>query len=475
MIIVGQMNLIYLFEKKHTKLLYKHFAWLTEHIGNQTVPGIPVKNFDAAIYAMPEEKIDQMTPELLITYGGHVVSKRRKKFLRQHPPKEHWHISPDGEIVDLYRFDEAIENLDEHIYWLERKKRDVSEVEGLMEHYRMGSRMIRGVENVAVIDSFVVDKANFLEAYKIHEESGKIGLTGENDCTEFTNGMKDKKILSHRLPGTNQKVLYTSATLGGDWSVPEKVKGLEDLDTDLNYPFMNSDGITLYFAAKGEASLGGYDIFITRYDAEDGSYLKPDNMGFPFNSPFNDYMYAIDDFNDLGWFASDRYQPEGKVCVYVFAPNNSKRVYDYDTTDPALLTNVAMLNGIRHTWNDADKVRIAKQQLAQVMYGGNETQKKGDFRFVVDDNAIYHTLGDFRSADARKKFQLLQQKEKDLDTMIDALDRVRAKYASGNQSTKGQLTPGILDQEKRVKELREEIDRLTLDIRNTEIRKLKNP
>ena len=102
MIIIGQMNLIYLFEKRYIKLLYKHFAWLTEHIGNQTVPGIPVKNFDAAIYAMPEEKIDQMTPELLITYGGHVVSKRLKKFLRQHPPKEHWHISPDGEIVDLY-------------------------------------------------------------------------------------------------------------------------------------------------------------------------------------------------------------------------------------------------------------------------------------------------------------------------------------------------------------------------------------
>ena len=102
MIIIGQMNLIYLFEKRYIKLLYKHFAWLTEHIGNQTVPGIPVKNFDAALYAMPEEKIDQMVPELLITYGGHVVSKRLKKFLRQHPPKEHWHVSPDGEVVDLY-------------------------------------------------------------------------------------------------------------------------------------------------------------------------------------------------------------------------------------------------------------------------------------------------------------------------------------------------------------------------------------
>ena len=58
--------------------------------------------FTGDIYAMPEEKIGQMVPELLITYGGHVVSKRLKKFLRQHPPKEHWHVSPDGEVVDLY-------------------------------------------------------------------------------------------------------------------------------------------------------------------------------------------------------------------------------------------------------------------------------------------------------------------------------------------------------------------------------------
>ena len=102
MIIVGQMNLIYLFEKKYSKLLYKHFAWLTEHIGNQTIPGIPVKNFDVAIYAMDGEMQGKMAPELLITYGGHIVSKRLKKFLRNNPPKEHWHVSPDGEIVDLY-------------------------------------------------------------------------------------------------------------------------------------------------------------------------------------------------------------------------------------------------------------------------------------------------------------------------------------------------------------------------------------
>lgn len=102
MVIVGQMNLIYLFDKKYSKLLYKQFAWFTEHLGNQTVPGIPLKNFDAALYAMPEETKEKMTPELVITYGGHIVSKRMKNYLRQHPPKEHWHVSSDGEVIDLF-------------------------------------------------------------------------------------------------------------------------------------------------------------------------------------------------------------------------------------------------------------------------------------------------------------------------------------------------------------------------------------
>lgn len=102
MIVVGQMNLIYQFERKYTKMLYKHFVWLSEHLANQTTPGMPIRNFDLALQEMPEEKVEQMVPELLITYGGHIISKRLKKFFRNHPPKEHWHISQDGEVVDLF-------------------------------------------------------------------------------------------------------------------------------------------------------------------------------------------------------------------------------------------------------------------------------------------------------------------------------------------------------------------------------------
>jgi len=102
MMVVGQMTLIYLFEKKISKLLYKHFAWLTEHLSNRVIPGMPIKNFDAVIYAASKEQQEKLRPELVITYGGHIVSKRLKKFLRTHPPKEHWHVSLDGEVVDLF-------------------------------------------------------------------------------------------------------------------------------------------------------------------------------------------------------------------------------------------------------------------------------------------------------------------------------------------------------------------------------------
>lgn len=102
MVVVGQMSLIYLFERKICKLLYKHFAWLTEHLSNRTIPGLPIKNFDAVLYALPEEEQAKLAPDLLITYGGHIVSKRLKQFLRKHPPKEHWHVSPDGQVADLY-------------------------------------------------------------------------------------------------------------------------------------------------------------------------------------------------------------------------------------------------------------------------------------------------------------------------------------------------------------------------------------
>lgn len=41
-----------------------------------------------------EELFKALQPELLITFGGLIVSKKIKAFLRKYQPKEHWHIDP---------------------------------------------------------------------------------------------------------------------------------------------------------------------------------------------------------------------------------------------------------------------------------------------------------------------------------------------------------------------------------------------
>ena len=374
---------------------------------------------------------------------------------------------------DMYRYDDAIENIEQHIYWLKQKKRDTTEAEELMGKYRKGARLIRGVENITVIDSFVVDKRSFLDSYKLGEQSGNLQMTdnGNEDVSiEFVNEMGDKKLLSANDENGNKK-LYASVKLIDSWSKPQRLKGINDDMTDLNFPFLDSDGTTLYFAAKGEESLGGYDIFITRADSEENSYFRPDNMGYPFNSAFNDYMYAIDDYNNLGWFASDRYQPEGKVCVYVFIPNESKTTYDYDTVEPGKMISLARLDNIALTQTDRNEVARAKQRLAKVTYAKTgKKNKKTEFTFIVNDNRTYTSLNDFRKPEAKKMFQEMRKMQSDLETLENELDKLREKYSKSNKAVRESMTPGILDKEKRVNGLRTEIGKMETKIRNMELK-----
>lgn len=370
---------------------------------------------------------------------------------------------------DAYRFDEAEENLNEYIDLRSRKKGSTEDGERMLEKVRRGQRMIRGVEKVAVIDSFVVDKQDFLKAYKLSADAGDIQIT-ENGV-QFTNEMGDKQLQSVRN-AEGQASLYSSMKMIDQWSKPEAVTSINELG-NADYPFVAGDGITMYYASDNEESMGGYDIFVTRYDSDDNSYLRPDNLGMPFNSPANDYMYVIDDLNNLGWFVSDRRQPEGKVCVYVFVPNASKQVYDYENGDPEQIAALARLDRISDTCTDEDKVRKARQQLAALIYSKDENTRKADFTFIVDDSATYHSLRDFRSAEARKQFQLLQQKEKDLESLIGQLDKKREAYAQAAESNRANMAPGMLDMEKRVEQLRQDIEELTNTVRNTEIRQLR--
>ncbi len=184
---------------------------------------------------------------------------------------------------DIYRFDDAVDNYEQHIEWLEKKKRPTEMAEAELEQIKQAARMIKGVENITVIDSFVVDKNDFLKAYKISRESGALyhdpAISGTVYQTEMGN-----KVLYGNQSTDGKMQLYSRIRLLDGWSEPEPLTSLNE-QGNVNYPFLMSDGITLYYASDGEGSLGGYDIFVTRYDSENSNYLRPDNIGMPFNSP----------------------------------------------------------------------------------------------------------------------------------------------------------------------------------------------
>jgi len=75
---------------------------LCEHLSNAISPYF-IGNFDAFLYTLSDVEAEAFTPDLLITLGGHIVSKRIKKFFRKYQPKQHWHLSPSGSCVDSFQ------------------------------------------------------------------------------------------------------------------------------------------------------------------------------------------------------------------------------------------------------------------------------------------------------------------------------------------------------------------------------------
>lgn len=375
---------------------------------------------------------------------------------------------------NVYRYEDAIQCYEEYIEALKKRKQPTEETEKLLDKSKADFRMFKGVEEVCVIDSFVVDKASFLQTYKISEESGKLytfdeyfKATGNHPGTVYETELGNK--LYYSETGKDDLLnIFSKNKLIDEWSKGTLLPKNINATGNTNYPFVLTDGITIYYASDGAGSIGGYDIFVTRYNTNTDTYLTPENVGMPFNSPFNDYMYVIDEYNNLGWFASDRYQPEGKVCVYVFIPNSSKRIYNYESTPHEQMVSLAQLRSLKDTWKDKTEVQEALQRLESAINHKPQERQVYDFVFVIDDQRTYHQLSDFRSKQAQEQFQLYQRMEKDFKQQESKLEQQRQAYTKGNKEAKAKLTPGILDLEKRVRQMSLELDEQAIKVRSIE-------
>jgi len=73
---------------------------LTENTSNVSNEKFIV-SIDQAIFPFSEETFQAYKPDILLTFGGLVVSKKIKELLRKSPPKQHWHVDRN-KAMDTY-------------------------------------------------------------------------------------------------------------------------------------------------------------------------------------------------------------------------------------------------------------------------------------------------------------------------------------------------------------------------------------
>lgn len=320
-------------------------------------------------------------------------------------------------------------------------------------------------QQIIIVDSIVVNKDQFLASIRLSSECGQLMNTGaffrnQLQGTLYLNEMGNKVYFSQ--PDGHQQQLYTADKLGNEWSKPQPLQGLSEGIDEASYPFMLTDGLTFYFAGKGEESIGGYDIFMTRYDSRSGSFLKPENIGMPFNSEANDYMYAIDEANRIGYFASDRRQPEGKVCIYIFIPSDTRKTYDNSKYTEDQIRNFADIASIADTWGNGTERKAALDRIKS-KYATHDVPGQlvstGDAASAVE----------FHSKEANSLYQKLLKEQNALDIVNSNLDLLRQKYHKANASERNSMKSEILKLEEQALQLNTSVKQLTKATRNAEI------
>lgn len=126
------------------------------------------------------------------------------------------------------------------------------------------------------------------------------------------------------------------------WTAPVPVEELSDPYADEIYPMLSPDGKTMFFASEGLYGVGGYDLYKSVWDESRQRWSAPQNMGFPYSSPADDFLYVESEDGDYALFASNR--ECGGDSVYVYAIRYEDYPVHAPMTDPFDLQELALLN-----------------------------------------------------------------------------------------------------------------------------------
>ena len=342
----------------------------------------------------------------------------------------------DGRQAFLnYDFELASELYEKYAKTL--KKTSNTPGEELLEMYQrqleLAENSLENVQKIEIIDRLDVSAEEFLRYIKLPSNVGRLldpevsMLKSRGNQSDFVYSSESGDLMMWSECDDNgiEHIMQSEHLMDGSWEKPHKAGDILNNGGNARNPFLLTDGVTLYYSSDGEESMGGYDLFVATKDPVSGEYRQPLGLGFPFNSPFNEYLMAIDEDNGIGWWVSDRNQLDGMVSVYVFKTNDVRKNYKLDE-EPEIVS-LARLSDISLTQDPSeDYVAIRKEIDARASVIKNRST--AEFLFPLPGGRVARSMDDFSKSTAKKSMRTYLNACDELAQLNRQLAEFRKRY-----------------------------------------------
>lgn len=362
------------------------------------------------------------------------------------------HTAKADSLMGEYRFEEALGCL-EDMAAAATDSADLSVLQGKILRCRNAIALAEFVSSPRTVAAENFHKDSFFLYLPLAERSWRICPNSlvqnrrEDFPSAFYHRDGDDIIVFTDKTGNGQWGLFSTERLNDTlWTYPSAVDEGAFSSGNVLFPMLSPDGKSLYFASDGLYGMGGYDLYVSHRDGKTGKWGVPENLGFPYSSPFNDILFAISENGKYCMTVSDRASGGGQgagdsVRVYVmeYEPLAIKRKIQ----DPAELKAAASLE-------PATSATAA-----------------------VKENPVQSGKGMEKYSAVLKEIRSLRDS---LSKIESGLKTMREKYAasSADENMQASIRSGIEASEAAMVQLRAESDRLNAELAAIEMDFLAN-
>jgi hypothetical protein len=227
-----------------------------------------------------------------------------------------------------YQFDEAMSYYAQYKNIASASMIKKLQVDREIQACKNGKRLLSNLEELVVLEKKQLSEGDYFRSYDLKNIGGKLLVKPDEFRSVADKKKKDKSIVylpksndqlyfaGYGEKGDNKDIYIVKKLPSGDWSKPENLGAPINTEFDEDYPFLHPNGTVLYFASKGQNSMGGFDLFKSELDVTTNRWKQPVNLAFPINSPNDDILFVTDSLEKIAFFASSRQSPAGKIDVF---------------------------------------------------------------------------------------------------------------------------------------------------------------